>query len=211
MMTTMNKSRSLYPLIAFVCVIYILYVLVYNYMVDPGAEAFLSRKTGLEHELKPRIWLKVMYIHVAFACLAMVTGLMNFSARSYGKHRTFHRVNGYVYVFAVLLVVLTSGYMAPYATGGKIGSMGFNLLNLLWLAITTTAIVHIRGKRTIQHRRWMIRSYALCFTNMLIHLLTFLLHDLVGIAYVTSYTIGLYGAIALLLVAPEAIFRMGRS
>ncbi len=204
----MNKPRSLYKLIDFVSVIYILYALVNNYLVDPGAEAFLDRKTDFTHELKPRIWLKVMYVHVAFACLAMASGLLNFSARSHGKHRSLHRLNGYVYLFSVLMAVLTSGYMAPYATGGRIGSMGFNLLNLLWLTITITALVHIRRKRITQHRRWMIRSYAFCFTNMMIHLLTFMLHDIVGIAYVTSYTVGLYGAIALLLVVPEAIFRM---
>ncbi|GIP37902.1 hypothetical protein J31TS4_11820 [Paenibacillus sp. J31TS4] len=86
--------------------------------------------------------------------------------------------------------------------------MGFNLLNILWLVVTATALVHIWKKRMIQHRHWMIRSYAFCFTNALIHLFTFVLHQVIGIAYVTSYTIGLYGAIVLLIAASEVIVRV---
>ncbi|MDF2680309.1 MAG: hypothetical protein K0R47_1499 [Brevibacillus sp.] len=204
----MDRRQSFYKLIVYVSMIYILYALVNNFVVNPGAETFLSHKAGLEHELKPRIWLTVMYIHVGFACVAMASGLFNFSTRSYEKHRSFHRVNGYIYISSVLFVVLTSGYMAPYATGGKISSMGFNLLNILWLILTTTALVHIIKKRILQHRRWMIRSYAFCFTNMLIHLLTFVFHQIIGIAYVTSYTLGLYGSIVLVIIAPEVLFRV---
>ncbi|ALS21986.1 MULTISPECIES: DUF2306 domain-containing protein [Paenibacillus] len=204
----MNRRQTFYKLIACVSMIYILYVLVNNFVVDPGAETFLSHKAGLEYELKPRIWLMVMYIHAGFACIAMGSGLINCSRRSYEKHRGFHRVNGCVYVSSVLIAVLTSGYMAPYATGGKISSIGFNVLNILWLVITATALVHIFKKRILQHRRWMIRSYAFCYTNMLIHLLTFVFHQIIGFAYVTSYTIGLYGSMVLLMIAPEVLFRV---
>ncbi|TCM97772.1 putative membrane protein DUF2306 [Paenibacillus sp. BK033] len=204
----MIKNLSFYKLVSSVCAIYILYSLAHNYMIDPGAEAFLGHKTDLTRELNTSAWLMVMYVHIAFACVAMASGLLNFWTGSYMKHPRLHRSNGYIYVTSVLMVVLTSGYMAPYATGGKISSMGFNLLNLIWLAVTTTAIVHIRKKRVSPHRRWMIRSYAFCFTNMLIHLFTFILHKMIGITYVTSYTIGLYGAIAFILVVPVVIFRI---
>jgi len=203
----MDTNRTFHKVIACMSCMYILYTLITHYIVDPGAETFLSYKTGLEHKLNPSLWLSVMYVHVGFACVSMASGIINLTTRSYDKHRPFHRLNGYVYVISVLLVVLTSGYMAPYATGGKINSMGFNLVNILWLAITVSAIVHIRNKRIIQHRRWMIRSYAFCFTNLLIHLLTFVLHQWIGIAYVTSYTIGLYGTIVLLIAAPEVMIR----
>jgi len=204
----MGNRRSYYKLIAFFSAIYILYALINNLIVDPDAETFLSHKAGLTRELKTQPWLTVMYIHVGFACVSMASAIINFSTRNYEKHPRFHRLNGYIYVLSVLLVVLTSGYMAPYATGGKISSMGFNLLNILWLAITVTSLVHIRKKRIAQHRRWMIRSFAFCFTNMLTHLFTFLLHQVVGIDYVSSYTIGLYGAIVLILITPEVIIRI---
>ncbi|WP_336774327.1 DUF2306 domain-containing protein [Paenibacillus sp. MMO-58] len=207
----MIKNLSFYKLVACVCTIYILYTLSKSYLINPGAETFLIHKTDLTRELRTPAWLMVMYVHIAFACIAMASGLLNFWSGSYKKYPRLHRLNGYVYISSVLLVVLSSGYMAPYATGGKISSMGFNLLNLIWLAVTTAAIVHIRKKRIPQHRRWMLRSYAFCFTNLLIHLFTFILNKMIGITYVTSYTIGLYGAMACILVAPEVILRIGKS
>lgn len=208
----MKKRKTLYGLLACVSILFILYALADNYIFDPGAEAFLSHKTGLKREPNLPVWLNVMHIHVAFACIAMASGLLNFSNRIFEKSRKFHRMNGYVYFVSVLLVVLTSGYMAPYATGGKVSSMGFNALNMIWLLITITALVQIKKKRIIRHRNWMIRSYAFCFTNLLIHLITSLFHQGFGLIYSTGYTIGVYGSIVLLLIIPNVIIiTTGRS
>lgn len=207
----MKKRKRLSGLLTGITILFILYALVNNYIIDPGAESFLSHKTGLKRALNLPVWLNVMYVHVAFACIAMATGLLNFSNRVMEKSRKFHRINGYVYLVSVLIVVLTSGYMAPYATGGKISSMGFNALNVIWLFITITALVQIKMKRITRHRNWMIRSYAFCFTNMFIHLITFLFHQGFGLVYATSYTIGVYGSIVLLLVIPDVIIRMNGS
>ncbi len=204
-MNRMKKQKTLYGILACISIVFILYALAENYLIHPGAEAFLIHKTGLKRELNLPVWLNVMHVHVAFACIAMTAGLLNLSNRIFEKSRRFHRISGYVYVVSMLLVVMTSGYMAPYATGGKISSMGFNVLNMIWLLITLAALVQIKKKRTIRHRNWMIRSYAFCFTNMLIHLITSLFHQGFGLAYATSYIIGVYSTIALLLLIPNMI------
>ncbi len=152
-----------------------------------------ASKNGLKRELNLPVWLNVMHVHVAFACIAMAAGPLNFSDRIFEKHRKFHRINGYVYLVSVLLVVLTS--------------VGFNALNMIWPIFTITALVQIKNKRIIRHRNWMIRSYAFCFTNVWIHLITSLFHHGFGLVYVTSYTIGVYGSIVLLLVIPDVIIR----
>lgn len=203
----MQKRKTLYALLGLICFIFIVYALVKNYWIDPEAYEFLSNKSGLKREFNVPVWLNIMYVHVAFACIAMASGLLNFSTRLFQKSRQLHRFNGYIYIVSVLLVVLTSGYMAPYATGGKISSIGFNLLNIAWPLITVTALIHIKKKRITQHRNWMIRSYVFCFTNMFIHLITFVFHKGLGFIYSDSYTIGIYGAIALLLVISEVIIR----
>ncbi|MFC5652569.1 DUF2306 domain-containing protein [Paenibacillus solisilvae] len=203
----MKKRKLLYGILSCVSILFILYALAKNYMIDPGAAGFLSHKTGLKRALNLPVWLNVMYVHVAFACLAMASGLLNFSTRIFEKGRKLHRINGYVYIVSVLLVVVTSGYMAPYATGGKISSMGINVLNMIWPVITITALIQIKKKRMIRHRNWMIRSYAFCFTNILIHLVTFLFDQVFGFGYAVSYTIGVYGTLALLLLIPEVIIR----
>ncbi|GIO13122.1 hypothetical protein J19TS2_26770 [Cohnella xylanilytica] len=204
----MKKRTLWFGLLACVSLAFIVYALAKNYLIEPGAESFLSHKTDLKRELNLPVWLNVMYVHVAFACVAMAAGLINFSNRIFAKSRKFHRANGYVYLLSVLIVVLTSGYMAPYATGGKIASMGFNALNLIWLFVTVMALVQIKRKRIVRHRNWMIRSYAFCFTNMTIHLLTSLMHDGFGLDYASGYTIGVYGSIALLLAIPNVVIRL---
>lgn len=201
----MKKRNTLYVILSCISIIFILYALVKNFIIDPGATEFLSHKTGLSRELRLPVWINVMYVHVAFACIAMALGLLNFSNRIFEKSRKLHRINGYIYLLSVLIVVLTSGYMAPYATGGKVSSMGFNALNILWMIITITALVQIKKKRITQHRNWMIRSYAFCFTNMLIHLTTFLFHQGFGFNYTISYTIGVYASIVLLLIIPNFV------
>lgn len=203
----MNKRKIWFRLLAAVSSAFIIYALVKNLIIDPGAAAFLGHKTGLKRELKLPQWLNVMYVHVVFACLAMAAGLLNFSNRIFERSRKFHRINGYIYLFSVLIVILTSGYMAPYATGGKISSMGFNALNILWMIITTVAFVQIKRKQIVKHRNWMIRSYAFCFTNMMIHLITTLFHYGFNMSYPSSYTVGIYGAIALLLIIAEIVVR----
>ncbi|MFS0724351.1 DUF2306 domain-containing protein [Paenibacillus sp. 1P07SE] len=206
----MKRQVPWYSLLAGVSILFILYALAKNYLIDPGAERFLSHKSVLNRELNLPVWLNVMYVHVAFACIAMFAGLINFSNRFFEKSRRLHRINGYVYIVSVLLVVVTSGYMAPHATGGRLSSMGFNIMNLIWPFITIMALVHIKKKQVIRHRNWMIRSYAFCFTNMAIHLLTALFHHGFGFTYTDSYTIGVYGALALLLIIPELVIRWAR-
>ncbi|QTH43300.1 DUF2306 domain-containing protein [Cohnella sp. LGH] len=203
----MSNAKRLYSLMLIAVAVFVAYALYKNFVHDPQAAEFLGHKSNLKRELNVSMWLNVMYVHVAFACVAMLSGAVNFPSSIRTKYSRFHRINGYVYAISVLIVVLTSGYMAPYATGGKAAGMAFNLLNLLWPAMTLAAIVQIRKKRIAKHRKWMIRSYAFCFTNLSIHLLTTLATAGFGLAYATGYTIGVYGSIVMLLAAAELINR----
>ncbi|WP_411836123.1 DUF2306 domain-containing protein [Paenibacillus taichungensis] len=45
------------------------------------------------------------------------------------------------------------------------------------------AYLHIRQGRVDNHRRWMIRSYAFCFTNQIIHTLMLLFINVLGMSY----------------------------
>lgn len=201
------KSKNLYLIMIAVSIGYMLYVTYVHFIHDPQATEFLSRKTELSRALNIPVWLNVMYVHLIFACMAMAAGAVNFSASLLRKRRTLHRVIGYLYIVSVFIVCLTSGYMAPYSTGGKINSIAFNLINMIWLGITIAALVQIRRKQVNKHRKWMVRSYAFCFTNMFIHAFTFVLSDLFGIAHVAGYTIGVYGTIVLNFGLAELVIR----
>ncbi|GFZ95946.1 hypothetical protein GCM10008018_47940 [Paenibacillus marchantiophytorum] len=202
-----SKKNYIYPLVLTVLILYMAYVTLMNLFVDPQATVFLSRKIDLKRPMNLPIWLDVMHIHVGAACLAMLTGILNFSQTLLRSARKFHRVNGYLYVIAVFVVVLTSGYMAPYTTGGKINSVAFNLVSMVWFAMTIAAIVQIKRKNIIKHRKWMVRSYLFCFTNLFIHLISFILYEGAGLKYELSYTMGVYGAILLNFILAELVIR----
>lgn len=203
----MIKSKHLYLIMIVVSIGYMLNVMYVNFIHDPQATDFLSRKTELRRELNIPVWLNVMYVHIIFACVAMVAGAGNFASSILRKHRTLHRVIGYLYIVSVFIVCLTSGYMAPYSTGGKINSIAFNLINIIWLFATIAALVQIKRKQVNKHRIWMVRSYVFCFTNMFIHTSTFVLSDLFGLPYATGYTIGVYGTIVLNFALAELVIR----
>ncbi|GAA0133761.1 hypothetical protein YSY43_06010 [Paenibacillus sp. YSY-4.3] len=200
----MLNKKALY-LLSIISLAFIIYVVYFNFVHDPQATGFLGHKTNLKRPLQIPVWLNVMYVHVIFACLAMGSGIVNFSSRMFNHSRKFHRINGYIYFVSVLIVSLTSGYMAPYATGGKLTSIPFNLLNIIWPGMTVIALYFIKKRDVIRHRNWMFRSYAFCFTNLFIHLITFLCRNVLGIAYETSYIIGVYGSITMLLILPSLV------
>jgi hypothetical protein len=202
----MITRKPLFYLMLVITIVFILYVVYINFIHDPQASEFLSHKLNLERQpANLPIWINVLHFHIIFACIATFSGAINFANGVKHKYRKLHRINGYVYLIAVTLVVITSGYMAPYTNGGKINSMAFNILNIIWLAITITALVKIKKKQINKHQQWMVRSYAYCFTNMLITILTFVLHNGFGLLYETSYTIGIYSTIPLLFIIAEIV------
>ncbi|KEQ24705.1 DUF2306 domain-containing protein [Paenibacillus tyrfis] len=202
-----SRSKSLYLLMIVVAVVYMLYVTYVNFIHDPQAAEFLSHKTDLKRAVVLPVWLNVMYVHIVFACVAMIAGAINFSTKILSKHRRLHRVNGYLYLLSVAVVVLTSGYMAPYSTGGKINSIAFNVMNLIFMGLTIAAIVQIKRKQVDSHRKWMVRSYAFCFTNLFIHMFTFVFHNGFGVEYALSYTLGVYGTLVLNFALAEIVIR----
>ncbi|REK75023.1 DUF2306 domain-containing protein [Paenibacillus paeoniae] len=203
----MFNSRLLYKLVIAAAIGAVLYAVVVNYIYDPSASRFLSHKIDLKRTLQPPIWLNVMYVHVAFACIALLAGAVNFSNAVLRKHKKFHRMNGYLYLIAILIVDITSGYMAPYSTGGKATSIPFNLLNIAWPIITVIAISKIRKKQTNSHRQWMVRSYVFCFTNAVTHLSLTLLQKAFSLSFTTSYTVSVYISILGLWLVAEVINR----
>ncbi|MCJ8014822.1 DUF2306 domain-containing protein [Paenibacillus sp. KQZ6P-2] len=203
----MSKNKLLYVLMLVVIVIFIVYIAFVQMILDPQAATFLGFKTNLNHPLNKTIWLATMRVHVVSACIGMISGAVNFADWIRKKHRKFHKINGYVYLATVMIVGLTSGYMAPYATGGRGVSIAFNILTMLWPAFTVIAIHQIRKKQVQSHQKWMIRSYAYCFTNMTVHLLTSFFRSAAGWSYPDSYRISVYITIPLLYILAEVVIR----
>ena len=195
-------------LLAILVVAYSTYMSIFG---DPHASFFLGQKPEDVNQVTRSVWLKVLYIHITFACIATIAGALNFTYKAYATLRKHHKKIGYVYFASLLIVDLTSGYMAVYATGGKWSSVPFNLLNIYWIAATVLAIFHIRKNNQEKHRNWMIRSYVFCFVNFVIHIFTYLLYQLLQIDYTLSYTLSVYlSLIALLAISELLICKLTR-
>jgi hypothetical protein len=104
----------------------------------------------------------LLVAHVLFGSVALLTCWLQVWPRFRRRHRTAHRRIGRVYVFAGVLPAgvlgLAIGSMSPFGPVVRVSDV---LLACLWLAVTVTGYRMARKRRYVEHRRWMIRSFAL--------------------------------------------------
>lgn len=106
----------------------------------------------------------VLVAHVLFGSVALITCCLQVWPRLRQRYPRAHRLSGRIYVFGG---VLPAGLLAVVAgvaavTPGFAGRVGNVTLALTWLAVTFTGWRMARRRCYAEHRRWMIRSFALC-------------------------------------------------
>ena len=100
-------------------------------------------------------------IHAVFASIALLVGPWQFLPSIFYRRRRLHRLIGWIYVSTVALGWLASLPLALHAHTGATASAGFQALGVAWLTCTLLGFLDARAGRIVEHRRWMIRSYAL--------------------------------------------------
>jgi hypothetical protein len=106
-----------------------------------------------------RPWLMV---HAACAGLALL--LVPFQLLpAPRRRRTLHRWIGRSYATAVLVAGSAGFALGVGSTAGPIAGAGFMLLAVTWIYVTGQGWLTARAGRFDEHRRWMIRSFALTF------------------------------------------------
>lgn len=160
------SKKAAWALFIFLAVAVGLYPLVYL-LFDMKGGLLGTKPAGL---LENRAWQVFFYTHIAMGGVALLTGWSQFMPRFRARHLDLHRTLGKIYVGAVLLGGLAGLYIAFYATGGLVSAMGFGSLAGLWVGTTWKAYDLIRKRAPIQHKHWMIRSYALCFAAVTLRL-----------------------------------------
>ena len=108
-------------------------------------------------------WQTGFYAHIVFGGIALLVGWSQFSSKLRAIRLKLHKTLGKIYVVSVILSGLGALYIAYFATGGLIPSLGFYGLGLVWLATTLGAYLVIKKGNLRQHRILMIYSYAGCF------------------------------------------------
>ena len=79
-------------------------------------------------------------------------------------------------------------YFAPTSTAGTIGRVGFTTLAVFWLYSGTRAYLAIRRGKVQEHRRWMLRNYALTFGAATLRIELPLL-IIAGLSFPAAYTL----------------------
>lgn len=153
------KRKALWIIFATMAIIIGLY---------PSLYFLLDKKFGLLSTKDPQLfknfyWNIAFYTHIVFGGIALLIGWSQFSEKIRTKHLTIHRKIGVVYVIAAILSSIASLYIAFYATGGVIPSMGFFCLGIIWCLTTALAFLSVKKGLIDVHQNMMIYSYASCF------------------------------------------------
>jgi hypothetical protein len=105
--------------------------------------------------------------HVVGASLALTTGAVQFSSRIRQRAPRFHRITGRVYVAAICVagpvaIVMSHGTIYFVATLVQAGA---------WIVTALAALFTARNRHFAQHRQWVVRSYAVTFGFIALHVL----------------------------------------
>ena len=112
----------------------------------------------------------IFVTHTIAGAIAMLVGIWQFLPRT--RRTRWHRIEGRVYVAACLIGAPAGFYIAWFSTAGIFASVGFAILAVLWFGATLTGFIYARQRNYAQHRRWMIRSYALTAAAVTLRLIT---------------------------------------
>ena len=147
-----------------------------------------------------------VYLHVFAASLALLLGPFQFSSRLRSARPRLHRWMGRVYLGGgVLLGGLSGLYLSQFAYGGLAAKLGFATLAACWLYTSARAFLAIRRRAITEHRRWMMRNFALSFAAVMLRLYI-PVSVIAGWEFATAYAV-----IAWLCWVPNLLFAEWRS
>ncbi|MFJ7907405.1 DUF2306 domain-containing protein [Kitasatospora sp. NPDC096204] len=147
---------------------------------DPSTFFRHQRATYLSHRLP-------LYVHIFGALTALLIGPWQFSRRLRERRPRLHRRIGATYLLGCLVGAVGALLLAPVAYGGAVTGAGFACLAVAWLVTGGAGLRAILDGRVSDHRRWMIRSFALTFAAVMLRLML-LAATAAHLDFRTSYT-----------------------
>lgn len=113
------------------------------------------------------VWL---VLHAGSAATALLSGGAQFAQGIRARRPAVHRFTGRVYVGGCLVGGVSGLVLAFGSSAGTIATAGFGSLAVAWLMTTVYGWHHARWRRFADHRRWMIRSWALTLSAVTLRL-----------------------------------------
>lgn len=173
-----------------------------RYLIDPPRtpQEALGNRYGLP-------WLVV---HVAGSVTALALGAWQFIPRwRKGPVRT-HCWIGRVYVVSCLIGAAGGLVLAFGSFAGPVAGVGFGLLAVAWISVNLLGWRAAMKGQMDQHRRWMIRSWAMTLSAVTLRIyLPFLLMS--DLPFETGYRVIAYAAWMPNLIVAEAWLRWRKS
>jgi uncharacterized membrane protein len=113
-------------------------------------------------------YFPVLVAHVATSSIALIACIPQVWPWFRRRYSRLHRYFGRVYVFAgVLPAVLSALALIMFWPFSVVSEVGHVFVAMIWASITTYGFVLARQGRTADHRRWMLRSFALTVSVLL--------------------------------------------
>lgn len=149
-----------------------------------------------------RFFLPWIVIHASAAATALLVGVAQLLPLVRRRWPRIHRWTGRIYVIGCLAGGVSGLVLSVGVSAGPIAAAGFGTLGVLWIYVTTQGWLAARRRCWGQHRRWMVRSYALTFAAVTLRLYL----PLAVFASIHGYDFMVaYRAIAWLAWVPNAI------
>jgi len=109
----------------------------------------------------PRRWW--LALHVAGGVIALTTGIVQLWLGLTNRTSTLHRSLGKLYLAAIVLGSIGGFYLALEIEGNAPFAAGLFSLCVAWVVTTAMAVLAIKRRNLLQHREWMLRSFAVTF------------------------------------------------
>jgi uncharacterized membrane protein len=144
--------------------------------------------------------------HIIPGLVFVVLGPFQFMAGPRKRRPALHRWTGRIFLADALMIGVTALIMSPQmAIGGALETAATFVFGVLFLFALGKGFAAIRARRIAEHRRWMIRAYAVGLavatvrpiigvffaTSSLTHLTP---HDFFGIAFWLGFILSLAAA-----------------
>jgi uncharacterized membrane protein len=109
-------------------------------------------------------------VHAAGAATALMVGPFQFLSGLRSRKPRLHRLMGRIYVVGCLSGGGSGLVLGLAATSGPIAQWGFGALGTFWIASTALGWRFAVKRRIDEHRRWMLRSFALTFGAVMLRI-----------------------------------------
>jgi uncharacterized membrane protein len=153
-------KKTVWWVFGILCVLIGVYPLVY---LQANREFGLLASKSQEL-LSDQLWNIAFYGHITGGGIALLIGWTQFSSKLRKRRLKIHRLIGKNYLVASLISGLCGIYIAQFATGGIVNVIAFSMSGIIWLSSSFLAYTAIRKGNITTHQKFMIYSYAVCFS-----------------------------------------------